>query len=101
MPQIPHFFKEPHKISGREPSAPILVALSGGADSSALLHILCDYARGTGCKIFAAHLNHGIRGKEYSNEATRDEDFCRTLCEKLGVTLFVKKLDIPALSSAS
>ena len=101
MPQKPHFFKEPHKISGREPSAPILVALSGGADSSALLHLLCDYAKNTGCKIVAAHLNHCIRGEEYSNEADRDEAFCHALCEKLGVALFVKRVDIPALSCAS
>ena len=101
MPQRPHFFKEPHKITERSSKEPILVALSGGADSSALLHLLCDYAKETGGKIIAAHLNHGIRGEQYGNEADRDESFCRSLCASLGVKLFVKRLDIPAMSLES
>lgn len=101
MSQRPHFFKDPHKISGMEPSEPILVALSGGADSSALLHLLCDYAKDAECRIVAAHLNHSIRGENYANEADRDEEFCRSLCASLGVRLFVRRLDIPALSRKS
>lgn len=101
MSQRPHFFKDPHIISGMGPEEPILVALSGGADSSALLHLLCDYARDAGCRIAAAHLNHSIRGEEYANEADRDEEFCRSFCALLGVELFVKKLDIPKLSKES
>ncbi len=94
-------FTEPHILTGMPKSAPILVALSGGADSSALLHLLVGYGRRTGCKIAAAHLNHGIRGEEYGFEADRDERFCSELCDSLDVPLFVKKLDIPALASES
>lgn len=101
MSQRPHFFKEPHKITELSPEEPILIALSGGADSSALLHLLCDYAKETGCKISAAHLNHGIRGEQYNNEADRDESFCRSLCDSLGVKLFVRRLDIPKMSEKS
>ena len=101
MSHRPHFFKPPHKITCKDPKEPVLVALSGGADSSVLLHLLCDYAKESGCKISAAHLNHGIRGEKYNNEADRDESFCRSLCASLGVELFVRRLDIPRLSEDS
>jgi len=68
----------------------ILVALSGGGDSVCLLSVL----KGLGADICAFHLNHGIRGEE----ADRDQDFCRRLCEKLSVPFYTKKVDIPALS---
>ncbi|MBR7055289.1 MAG: tRNA lysidine(34) synthetase TilS [Prevotella sp.] len=51
-----------------------LVALSGGADSVALLHVLLHL----GYKVEAAHCNFQLRGEE----AKRDEDFCRSLCEE-------------------
>lgn len=101
MPKETIKFTEPHLLTGLPKDSPILVALSGGADSSALLHLLIGYGKKTGCKIAAAHLNHGIRGKEYGFEADRDENFCRALCESLQVELFVKRLDIPALANES
>ena len=55
----------------------VLVALSGGADSTALLLSL----RELGYPVRAFHLNHCLRGAE----SDRDEAFCRRLCEKLGV----------------
>ncbi len=96
-----NFFKAPHLLSLREPSSPILLGLSGGADSTALLHLLCQYARESGAEIFAAHINHGIRTEEYGGEADRDEQFCRETCKRLGVKLFVKRLDIPKMATAS
>ncbi|MBQ7423324.1 MAG: tRNA lysidine(34) synthetase TilS [Prevotella sp.] len=56
-----------------------LTALSGGADSVALLLIL----RQLGYSIEAIHCNFHLRGKE----SDRDELFCVSLCEKLGVKL--------------
>ena len=73
---------------------PILVAFSGGADSRALLDLLCRYAKIAGTKIYAAHVNHGIRGEE----AQRDEDFCVRVAKKYGITAFVHKADIPVLA---
>ena len=54
----------------------VLVALSGGADSAALLLSL----RELGYPVRAFHLNHCLRGAE----SDRDEAFCRRLCEKIG-----------------
>ncbi len=69
----------------------VLVALSGGADSVSLLVALKSIGQYELC---AAHLNHGIRGEE----ADRDEDFCRSLCEKLNVEFFCEKSDVPNLA---
>lgn len=63
----------------------ILVALSGGADSTALLHALFTQ----GFKVTAAHVNYGLRGKESDG----DENFCAELCKKMGVVLFTKKAE--------
>ena len=91
---IPNGFKAPNKLSGLAENEPILVGLSGGADSSALLFMLSLYSKESGAKIFAAHLNHGIRGEE----ADRDENFCREFAKSLNVEFFSKKLDIPAIA---
>lgn len=101
MSSLQTLFTEPHTLTKLNKTEPILLGLSGGADSSALLHLLCLYRERAGCEIFAAHLNHGIRTEGYGNEALRDENFCRSLCEKMKVRLFVKRLDIPSMSKSS
>ena len=70
----------------------IVCALSGGADSCALLLLLKEcYAN---AEIRAFHVNHMIRGEE----ADRDEEHCRALCGRLGVPFAAKKTDIPAMA---
>lgn len=76
------------------PGDTVLVALSGGADSMALLHVLYSLKDEYNIRIVAAHFNHGIRGEE----AKCDENFCVEVCESLGVELFVGSADIPALA---
>ncbi len=73
----------------------VLVALSGGADSMVLLHVLSGLKDELGIELCAAHFNHGIRG----TEADRDENFCIEACEKAGVKLFCERADIPALAA--
>lgn len=70
----------------------VTVALSGGADSTALLAALSELKREYGYRLYAAHLNHMIRGKE----ADEDEEFCRALCESLGVELVAERIDVPS-----
>ena len=71
----------------------VLVALSGGADSTALLLSLQTLKmEGKVGGLFAAHLNHGIRGET----ALRDQRFCEALCRKLGVPLLTEACDAPA-----
>lgn len=71
----------------------MLVALSGGADSTALLLSL----RELGYPVRAFHLNHCLRGAE----SDRDEAFCRRLCEKIGVELTVERVDIATAAGDS
>ena len=80
--------KEFHMLDGR---CSVLVGFSGGADSTLLLSLLSEQHDLT---VYAAHLNHGIRG----TEAERDEQFCRSFCEENSIPLFVRRLDIPLLS---
>lgn len=91
---LPYDFIPPYELSCLPKNTPILVGFSGGADSSALLHMLVRYGKDNGTPIYAAHVNHGIRGEE----ADRDQRFCEEAAEKLGVTLFSTKLDIPSLA---
>ena len=68
-----------------EESSPLIVALSGGPDSVALLRMLVD----EGHNVEAAHCNFHLRGKE----SDHDEAFCKNLCEKLGVKLHLVHFD--------
>ncbi len=71
----------------------ITVALSGGADSMALLFVLLSLKEDLNLqKISAAHFNHKIRG----TEAQRDEDFVKKICAQNGVQLFLGSADVPA-----
>lgn len=72
----------------------ILVALSGGADSIALLMLLVNARERFQLRVTAAHFNHMIRG----GEADRDEEFCRQTCARLGVNLIRGRADIPAIA---
>lgn len=73
----------------------VLLALSGGADSTALLIVLKKISKILPFSLFAIHLNHMLRGED----ANRDEEFCLRLCAGLGVECSVKK--IPVLQFAS
>ena len=75
--------------------AGVLVGLSGGPDSVALLKALLLLAPRHGWRVAAAHFNHCIRGAE----ADEDEAFCRGLCEGEGIPFFSVKEDIPAYAS--
>lgn len=71
----------------------VVVGISGGADSVSLLLLLKRLIKGDNRKLYAVHVNHGIRG----DEAFRDEEFCRRLCEREKVQLFVFHENIPEL----
>lgn len=75
----------------------VAVALSGGADSAALLSILNDLKQDMGFELLAAHVNHSIRGAQ----ADSDERFVRDMCERFGVELYVHNADVPSIAAQS
>lgn len=58
----------------------IVVALSGGRDSVALLDAVCAHAAAAGVRVAAAHVHHGLSG-----DADRWARFCEDLCRARGV----------------
>ena len=67
------------------PGDHIICAVSGGADSVALLFGLYLLREKLQFTLSAAHFNHHLRGEE----SDRDEDFVRTLCDRYDIPLFV------------
>ncbi len=72
----------------------IVVGFSGGADSVCLLHCLWSAREKYGIVVMAAHVNHGLR----TDTADRDEDFCRSFCERLGIPFFAMHADVHAFA---
>ncbi|MBO4283649.1 MAG: tRNA lysidine(34) synthetase TilS [Clostridia bacterium] len=74
------------------PTDGILVAYSGGADSTFLLRTLLSLSQKIGFPLAALHVEHGIRGEESRSDAA----FCRETVTKLGVPITVVSVDVPA-----
>ena len=72
----------------------VLIGVSGGADSVCLLHSLWSIKDKLGIRIYAAHLNHGIRGEE----AQKDAEYVKKLCNQLDVELFYKFIKVEDLA---
>lgn len=89
--------RAPHELCGLPPDTPILLGFSGGADSSALLHVLLSMREEYGFSLTLAHLDHGIRGEE----AARDRAFCEAVAAQRGLDIVVERADVPALAAAS
>jgi len=68
----------------------VLVGVSGGPDSVALVHILRTVALKYGLKLAMAHLNHGLR----QNASDSDQTFVTALAEKFQMPLHVEKQDV-------
>lgn len=80
----------PERLAGRH----LLVAVSGGADSVALLHLLHHSpARQHGLRLTVAHLDHGIRAG-----AAADAAFVRSLSRRLGIPCITGRAAVPALA---
>ena len=72
----------------------LLIALSGGPDSVFLFHFLIKYKKKFRIELSAVHINHKLRGREANN----DEKFCKDLCDKFSVPIFIIRKNVKALS---
>lgn len=68
----------------------IVVGVSGGADSLALLHILLYFKKDYGLELVVVHLNHQLRDQE----GKRDADFVADLARRWGITAFIESADV-------
>lgn len=80
-------------VLGLDEGARILVAVSGGADSVALVHVL----RTLGYTIEVAHFDHRTRG----GDSTCDAEFVRDLAARLDVPFHLGSADVPAVTALS
>ena len=78
------------------PGQALLVAVSGGADSTAMLHILAAIAGEMSLRLGVAHLNHGLRGKESESDA----DFVASLAEEYALPYYSESVDARAVAHA-
>lgn len=72
----------------------VLIGVSGGADSIALLEFFVSVKEKYDLDICVAHIEHGIRGKDSVNDA----EFVENYCKKLGVNFYLKTIDAPNLA---
>lgn len=72
----------------------LVIAVSGGADSMVLLHLLCGMAGRWDLHLSIAHLDHGLRGEE----SEQDAEFVRQQAESLGLPFYLQRCDVRELA---
>lgn len=86
-----------NKFNMIKPGYRILVGVSGGPDSIALLHILSALQSGLQIKTYVAHVNHMLRGKESEEDACSVKEFA----EKLSLPYFTENVDVRSYQKSS
>ncbi len=82
-----HVAKTVQRYGMLPPGARIGVAVSGGADSVCLLHVLLELD----VPLHVLHLDHGLRGEE----SRQDAEFVRELAARLGVPVTIRRASLP------
>jgi tRNA(Ile)-lysidine synthase len=77
-----------------KPNDSVLLAVSGGADSTALLHLFDFYRQKFGAGLHIAHLNHMIRKKD----ADLDAKYVQGLAKNLDVSITIETVDVQAFA---
>lgn len=72
------------------PGDAVLVGVSGGPDSVALLHLLREVGSPRGLRLEVAHVDHGIRGPE----GREDAEFVRRMAAGLSLRFHLKRLEL-------
>ena len=99
-------FDRPSGVPVEELRAPVVLMVSGGADSTALLVLAAtsalniDDGRGEARiareRLHVLHVNHQLRGLD----AQEDEEFVRGLAERFGIPCTIRRVDVAALAQA-
>ena len=72
----------------------VVVAVSGGPDSIALLNTLINLKEKLQCELVVAHVNHMIRAV-----ADSETEYVKEFCKSKGIECFVKKIDVISLAN--
>ena len=88
--KVKRFIEKYHMLSE---GAGVLVGLSGGADSVALLEVLCALREHWKLRIAAVHVHHGVR-----QEAWQDVELCKNLCAEKEIAFYCEYADVPKLA---
>lgn len=72
----------------------VVVAVSGGPDSMALLNALINLKEKLQCELIVAHVNHMIR-----SVADSETEYVKEFCKSKGIECFVKKVDVISLAN--
>ena len=74
------------------PGDHVLAAVSGGADSVALLVLLGEVSQALSLTVSCAHMEHGIRGQA----SVEDMRFVQAICERMDIPFYAERADVPA-----
>ncbi|MBA2876721.1 tRNA lysidine(34) synthetase TilS [Thermaerobacillus caldiproteolyticus] len=85
-----HSFIKKHQLL--TPNSTVVVGVSGGPDSLALLHFFCTIQHDWNLTVIAAHVDHMFRGKE----SAEDMNFVKHVCEKFGIICETKQINVPS-----
>ena len=75
------------------PGDRVVVAVSGGPDSVALVQVLCSWRDRLDLSLAVAHVEHGLRGKESLEDAT----FVEQLARQLGLPFYLKRINLKSI----
>ncbi len=87
--RVKHFIQE-HNLVSRQDC--LLLAVSGGPDSTCLLHILVRLKDELGIRLHVAHLDHQLRGAE----SRADAGYVAEMAQRLGVPVTIERRDVKA-----
>ena len=100
-------FERPSGHADIELTGPVILMVSGGADSTALLVLAAtstlDIDDGRGAarlareRLHVLHVNHGLRGLD----AEEDEEFVRDLAARYGIPCTIRRADVAALAAST
>ena len=85
--RVLHFIRQHNLVTDK---APLMVAVSGGADSVCLLHVLLELREELGVKLHVAHLDHQLRGAD----SRADARYVANLAHRLGVPAIIEHRDV-------
>jgi tRNA(Ile)-lysidine synthase len=89
--ELPNILKRCHVPAQ---NSKILLCVSGGADSVAMVYALDEIAKDIGLKIFICHLNHSLRGRE----SDKDQRYVESIAKRLRVPIVIGRCDTTAFS---